>query len=128
MTPNTPPAVEQAAKKEAKYEALYIRICKWVQEQSKYMSVGEKYPYTDVCDLIFQWQTKEASTVNERVEKYCDAAGHYGGDPIPDGICPKCNKPWNQTHVPVEQEGEKSAEDILKETYDHYVNVVKPDD
>lgn len=40
---------------EAADDAQHLKICKWLTEQSRGMKIGEKYPYTDVADLIFNY-------------------------------------------------------------------------
>lgn len=47
--------------------------------------------------------------VVEEKERNCDAMGHYGGS-YPDGICEKCNKPWNASTPPVKAVSERKQE------------------
>lgn len=46
---------EQMAKEEVADNTLYSKIAKYVAGQSKEMKIGEKYPFTDVCDLAFNF-------------------------------------------------------------------------
>ena len=47
-----------------------------------------KIDITDDIKEIVQFESDKS------IDKFCDAAGHYGKDPT-DNICPKCNKPYN---------------------------------
>jgi hypothetical protein len=45
----------------------------------------------DIRPLLTTSQTQSSES-----EHYCDAAGHYGGEPLPKGKCPKCGRDWAQ--------------------------------
>ena len=45
-------------------------------------------------------RSSSQETVSDPIEKitdterYCPAMGHFGGKPLPDGICDQCGEPW----------------------------------
>lgn len=55
-------------------------------------------------DFIAGWQAAQFK------DESCDAMGHYGGEK-PEGICPKCGKPWEDERQK-EEEWPKDQPDI----------------
>ena len=69
----------------------------WKEELSNRFShcfLGQNTSYKELEDFVSNL-LKEASLPVE--QERCDAMGHYGGFPKPEGICPKCGRGWDLT-------------------------------
>lgn len=55
-----------------------------------------EFPDKEDTWKIYYEHAPEMKPIRQALTQYnkCDAMGHFGGEPKPEGICPKCNKNW----------------------------------
>lgn len=78
-----------------RYKALYEYWKSRAEAAENYIDVLlDNFQYTERTD---HKSLKTVADIHEEIknaEPSCDAMGHFGGHPKPEGECPKCGKKW----------------------------------